>query len=299
MSHSRSEIDEICGAIAATNGRSFTLERSETVGGGCINSAVVLTGSGERYFVKLNRRSRLGMFQAEAAGLAELASAAAVRVPTPVCAGQTGESAFLVLEYLPLRSGNGSVLERLGQRLAMQHRVTSGGFGWKRDNTIGSTAQPNPSYQDWVAFWREARIGFQVQLAAKHGARTTLIKKTERLVDGLEQFFVGYRPAPSLLHGDLWGGNFAATGRDEPVIFDPAVYYGDREADIAMTELFGGFGERFYAAYREAWPLDPGYGTRKQLYNLYHVLNHFNLFGGGYASKAEGMVDQLLAELGR
>ena len=100
------------------------------------------------------------------------------------------------------------------------------------------------------------------------------------------------------MHGDLWGGNFAATGQDEPVIFDPAVYYGDREADIAMTELFGGFGPRFYAAYKEAWPLDPGYETRKLLYNLYHILNHFNLFGGGYAAQAEHMIDRLLAETG-
>lgn len=293
-----SEIGEICREIARATGRPFTLTATEHVSGGCINTALVLAGREGRYFVKVNRAASLGMFEAEAAGLAELAGAGAVRVPAPLCTGATGNSAFLVLEYLPLRSAPAASLERFGHQLAALHRTTRAQFGWVRDNTIGSTRQPNPPHDDWVGFWRDARLGFQLQLAARHGAPGALCRQGERLLDGLTALFASYRPQASLLHGDLWGGNFAATESGEPVIFDPAVYFGDRETDIAMTELFGGFGPRFYAAYREAWPLDSGYETRKLLYNLYHVLNHFNLFGGGYAAQATSMMDRLLAETG-
>jgi protein-ribulosamine 3-kinase len=293
-----SKIDTICREIARVTGRPFAPTETEDVGGGCINSALVLAGREGRYFVKLNSAARLDMFEAEAAGLAELAGAGAVRVPVPLCTGQADGSAYLVLEYLPLRSAGVAALERLGRELAALHRASHPSFGWVRDNTIGSTAQPNPLHHDWFKFWREARLGFQLDLAARNGAPGTLIGMGERLQDSFPVLFGSYRPVPSLLHGDLWGGNFAMTEQGEPVIFDPAVYYGDREADIAMTELFGGFGPRFYATYAEAWPLDEGYGTRKVLYNLYHVLNHFNLFGGGYASQAETMIGRLLAEIG-
>jgi fructosamine-3-kinase len=144
---------------------------------------------------------------------------------------------------------------------------------------------------------RDQRLGFQLRLAAQNSLGTKLQRLGELLLANLEGFFPGYRPPASLLHGDLWGGNAAFAISGEPVVFDPAVYYGDREADLAMTELFGGFDSRFYAAYREAWPLDPGYGTRKTLYNLYHILNHANLFGGGYVSQTENMLQRLLAEL--
>lgn len=298
MSLSRSQIEVISREIAHACGRPFLPTETETVSGGCINSAMVLAGREGRYFVKLNDSSRLDMFEAEAAGLAELGAAGGVRVPAPLCTGRVDGSAFLVLEYLPLRAASGSCLERLGRGLAGQHRNTRASFGWTRDNTIGSTPQPNLPSHDWVVFWQEQRIGFQLDLAARRGGRRALSSKGAQLLTALPKLFASYRPVPSLLHGDLWGGNFAATDQDEPVIFDPAVYYGDRETDIAMTELFGGFGARFYAAYREAWPLDPGYETRKLLYNLYHVLNHFNLFGGGYASQAENMMDRLLAEIG-
>jgi fructosamine-3-kinase len=145
-----------------------------------------------------------------------------------------------------------------------------------------------------MPFWRDQRLGYQLKLAARSGR--DLLKKGERILADLGAFFQNYRPVPSLLHGDLWGGNVSAVER-QPVIFDPAVYYGDREADLAMTELFGGFSEQFYQAYRDTWPLDDGYPVRKTLYNLYHVLNHFNLFGGGYGSQAERMIDSLLSEL--
>jgi protein-ribulosamine 3-kinase len=203
--------------------------------------------------------------------------------------------AWLVLEYLPLGSrGSGA---DLGRRLAAMHRHTAPSYGWTRDNTIGSTPQDNTRMDDWIGFFRERRLRPQYDLAARHGAPCRVMDKGERLMAGLAGLFGGHRPAASLLHGDLWGGNHGYSA-GEPVIFDPAVYYGDREADLAMTELFGGYPADFYAAYREAWPLDPGYALRKTLYNLYHVLNHYNLFGGGYLGQAEHMTERLLAELG-
>jgi fructosamine-3-kinase len=165
------------------------------------------------------------------------------------------------------------------------------------DNTIGSTPQKNTPRQDWVAFWREQRLGYQLQLAARQGHGGALQRQGEQLLEYLPDFFTDHRPQASLLHGDLWSGNYSIDSQGQPVIFDPAVYFGDREADLAMTELFGGFGAEFYAAYNSSWPLEPGYAVRKTLYNLYHILNHLNLFGGGYLSQAQRMIQHLLAEV--
>jgi len=288
---------ELAHAIAAATGRPFAPAVPREVGGGCINRALVLEDGDRRYFVKLNGAARLAMFQAEAEGLRELAATRTVRVPQPVCSGTAAGQAFLALEYLPLRGLEARAQEELGTQLAQLHRATAPCFGWRRDNTIGSTPQPNDPTDDWVAFWRERRLGFQLRLAADNGYGSSLQREGETLLDRLPAFFRDYRPAASLLHGDLWGGNAAAMDSGEPVIFDPAVYYGDREADLAMTELFGGFGGRFHDAYRETWPLDAGYRVRKNLYNLYHVLNHLNLFGGGYRAQAQQMIERLLAEI--
>jgi fructosamine-3-kinase len=288
--------DRIAAEIRNATGEAFAIAHRAGLGGGCINDACLLKGGGRRYFVKLKRADKAEMFAAEAEGLAEILATKTLRVPAPVCHGADSSASWLVLEYLEL-GGRGDARE-LGRRLAALHRVTGRRFGWKRDNTIGSTPQVNTPGKDWIAFWREHRLGFQLRLAAKNGFRGTLQAMGERLMGRLGAFFTGYTPAPSLLHGDLWGGNHGYTVSGEPVVFDPAVYYGDREADLAMTELFGGFGAGFYAAYNEAWPLDSGYAVRKQLYNLYHVLNHANLFGGGYASQAEAMMERLLAAAG-
>lgn len=284
---------QIDAAIGTATGRPFAARERRETGGGCINRGLTLTGLDDRrYFVKFNEARHAEMFAAEAEGLTELEAAAAIRVPHPVTRGVAGGQAFLVLEWLPL-GGRGDGAE-LGRRLAQLHRHTWHAFGWRRDNTIGSTLQTNTPDQDWISFFRDMRLGFQLALAERNGAPGRLLRQGERLLSGLADFFPGYRPVPSLLHGDLWGGNFAFSD-GAPVLFDPAVYYGDREADLAMTELFGGFPADFPAAYREAWPLDPGYATRKTLYNLYHILNHFNLFGGGYADQAEAMIGRLLA----
>jgi fructosamine-3-kinase len=212
-----------------------------------------------------------------------------------VCSASAAGHAFLVLEFLPL-GGRGDPAE-LGRGLAAMHRRTAPEPGWWRDNTIGSTPQPNESAGGWAAFWRERRLGFQLDLVRRNGYGR-LADRGERLRERVGALLEGHRPEASLLHGDLWSGNYGYTRDGAPVIFDPAVYYGDREADLAMTELFGGFPGAFYRAYREAWPLPPGYELRRDLYNLYHVLNHVNLFGGGYAGQAQRLVERLLAEAG-
>jgi protein-ribulosamine 3-kinase len=287
----------ISASISGVEG-TVSLEHAVPVGGGSINSCYRLEGQGRTYFVKLNRASGLPMFEAERDGLAELAAAGRIRVPRPVCSGQAEGAAFLVMECIRFGRATAGSAARLGRELAGLHRVAGEAFGWWRDNTIGSTPQPNARDDDWVRFWRDQRLGHQLRLAAQHGLGGALQRQGERLLACLSAFFSAYHPVPSLLHGDLWGGNTAADEEGAPVIFDPAVYYGDREADLAMTELFGGFPEAFYAAYREAWPLDAGYGQRKTLYKLYHVLNHANLFGGGYVRQAERMTEQLLSEVG-
>jgi protein-ribulosamine 3-kinase len=282
-------------AIARATGSPFRIKSRDAVGGGCINETYRVEGPGFACFVKVNRADRAEMFAAEAAGLAALADARAVRVPKPVCHGANRERSWLVLEYIELRPVSGASLSALGRRLACLHRVTAARYGWHRDNTLGSTPQRNSPSDDWVDFWRERRLGFQLELARSKGGGRRLSELGRRLMETIPVFFAGFRPAASLLHGDLWSGNAAASEEGEPVLYDPAVYYGDRETDLAMTELFGGFAPPFYQAYRAEYPLDAGYETRKTLYNLYHVLNHFNLFGGGYGAQAERMIEQLLA----
>jgi fructosamine-3-kinase len=284
----------IAAEISRAGGEPFSVHAQHSVGGGCINGTHVVEDGGRRWFVKLNGADRLDMFAAEADGLNEIAASQTVRVPQPLCHGVAAGQAFLVLEWLDL-AGSGAE-ELLGRQLAAMHRVVRAAYGWSRDNTIGATLQPNEETMDWMEFMCERRIGHQLDLAVQGGNRR-LRQRGEELLDRMPDLFRDYTPAASLLHGDLWSGNYAVTADAEPVIFDPAVYYGDREADLAMTELFGGFGAGFYAAYNEAWPLDAGYRVRKTLYNLYHVLNHYHMFGGGYGGQAERMIDQLLAEL--
>lgn len=284
--------------IGEVTGIPFRANRIGGLGGGCINEAYQVADQVRAYFVKVNRSDALEMFEAEAEGLEEMARAEAVEVPRPVCVGRAGRHAYLVMTWLDLGGAGRDPGARLGRELAALHRHRSPRFGWHRDNTIGSTPQPNAWSHDWLEFWRDRRLGFQLDLAASRGHGARLTDRGRRLLERLDGLFSGYTPEPSLLHGDLWSGNFAVTRDGRPVIFDPAVYYGDREADLAMTELFGGFSDSFYAAYAEAWPLDPGYPVRKTLYNLYHILNHLNLFGGGYAAQAGQMIDRLISQLG-
>ncbi len=281
--------------LSVATGQSFAIRKRQALSGGCINQAWKISDSERAFFVKIHAAAGLAMFEAEAAGLTELAASQTVRVPKPVSWGSAADLAWLALEYLPL--GGTGAMATLGRQLAALHRQPQPYFGWRRDNTIGSTLQRNTRSDDWIEFWREQRLSLQLELAAKNGYGGGLQRQGEALLARLAGLFVSYQPTPALLHGDLWSGNAGATVDGEPVVFDPAVYYGDREADLAMTELFGGFPACFYAAYREAWPLDAGYVQRRMLYNLYHVLNHLNLFGGGYLAQAERLIAQLLAEL--
>jgi fructosamine-3-kinase len=246
-------------------------------------------------FVKRLPLSERWRLEAETDGLERLARAGAIRVPQVLGLGTSGDEAWIELEWLDLHPADAGADARMGAALARLHAVTGPAFGLERDNAIGATPQPNAPSGDWAGFWRSRRLGFQLDLAARNGHCGRLQDRGRLLLDKLAAFFAGHRPQPSLLHGDLWGGNRAMLADGAPVFFDPAVYYGDREADLAMTRLFGGFGPRFYAAYEAAWPLDAGAAARRDLYNLYHVLNHLNLFGVGYRAKAESMIDALLA----
>jgi fructosamine-3-kinase len=266
--------------------------------GGDINAAYRLRTPQHQWFIKINLAQLADMFAAEAEGLQALAAQNCIRVPEVIAQGQFGSQAFLVLEYIELQGLRGESSSRMGQQLAQLHRIPQSYFGWHRDNTIGSTPQSNQRDHDWVSFWQRQRLGKQLQIAADNGYHGQLQKLGERLIIAVPLFFSDYTPQPSLLHGDLWGGNASADTDGQPVIYDPACYYGDRETDLAMTELFGGFNADFYAAYNAVYALDTGYKTRKTLYNLYHILNHLNLFGTGYLQQAQQMINQLLSELG-
>ncbi len=264
------------------------------VAGGCINRCWSVAGDGARWFLKVNRRESAAMFAAEALGLAALGKSSAIRVPAVVGEGQTEDCAYLLLEWIPLASSTGGASAALGAGLAALHRDMAERFGFDVDNFIGSTPQPNGWRETWADFFGEQRLAYQLRLAARNGYGGLLQELGMQLRQRLDALLAGHEPAPSLLHGDLWGGNWGCDDHGKPVIFDPAVYFGDRESDLAMTRLFGGFGADFYAAYEEVWPLPSGAGERVDLYNLYHVLNHANLFGGSYLDQAMSMMRRLL-----
>jgi len=248
--------------------------------------------AGAGVFRKSGPASSLAMFEAEAEGLRELAATGTVRVPEVVDVGVASGSAFIEMERLELAPPDGDCASLFGRQLADLHRVTAREFGWTRDNTIGLTPQLNPRTADWVEFLVEHRLRFQLELARKNGHDGELQRLGERVLAGVPELFREYSPSPSLLHGDLWSGNWAKAD-GAPVTFDPAVYYGDREADLAMTRLFGGFPQAFYEAYEKAWPLAPGHEQRNTLYQLYHMLNHLNLFGSGYRARTMQMLREL------
>lgn len=285
-------------AIGDTLGASLQAHPVDRVHGGSINQCYRWESDLGSIFVKVAPARSRDMFEAEAAGLEALRSANAVRIPKVLGVGTYAGNAWLALEWIERGQPSSAVEARLGEQLARQHRVTQPAFGWERNNTIGSTPQLNDWDPTWVTFLRERRLRYQLDLAGSQGYGGRLQRKGNALLDRVGDFFSAYRPAPALLHGDLWGGNRTTDGQGQPVIFDPAVYYGDREADLAMTRLFGGFGAAFYAAYEAGWALDAGAPVRTDLYNLYHVLNHLNLFGGGYVVQAVSLIEGLLAQLG-
>ena len=279
----------------------FVVTAVDGVGGGCIHTAVQVrgetSGGKKSYFAKVNEAGKKKLFEAEKEGLEAIARAGRVRVPGVVAIGDDGDDAWLVLEWLELMPLDALSGAKLGHALAAQHRLPQEKFGWGRDNFIGSSPQVNGWSEDWLEFWRGKRLHAQLRIAMRNRLPSKMIDRGERLVTDCDAFFRTYTPAKSLLHGDLWGGNASATSGGEPAVFDPAVYVGDREADMAMTQLFGGFPKEFHAAYRDAWPLDGGFAVRRDFYNLYHVLNHANLFAGEYVRQSERAIEKLLAEI--
>jgi len=245
------------------------------VSGGCIHRCYRVTIGGQSRFLKLNDARHADAFAAEADGLAAVRKVG-LPAPEPLDHGAAGGQAYLLLEFLDLKARGD--FAALGQMLAAAHRKAGPRFGWARDNYIGATPQQNRWCDGWAEFWHARRLQPQLELARRKGFDLPGIDARPLLQN--------HKPQPSLLHGDLWSGNAGFTAQG-PVVFDPAVYCGDREVDLAMTELFGGFPREFYRAYNEAFPLGAGYEKRKHLYNLYHLLNHLNLFGGGYLEQVK------------
>ncbi len=271
------------------------IESFTPVAGGDICESFKVECKTKTYFLKVHHPGMHAMLQGEAQNLRALAETMTLRVPLPVAHGQTGTYCYLLLEFLELQPAGSD--ETLGRLLAQLHQYTESYYGWFEDNWIGTTPQPNTKNTDWVSFWRHRRLAYQLNLAKHNGAPRELLEQGDCLLGDMDRLFESHLPRPSLLHGDLWSGNFSFDKNARPVVFDPACYYGDRETDLAMTELFGGFSREFYSAYAESYPLDNGYQVRKDFYNLYHVLNHFNLFGGNYARQAENICRQVLSEL--
>lgn len=267
------------------------------VGGGCISAArIVELEDGRSLFVKSNRRGPAEMFEREAEGLAALAAVGALRVPGDTETGAIGDTAWIAMEAIESAPPGPRFWEAFGESFARLHREgRADRFGFPHDNYLGATLQPNGWMDDWTEFWRHRRLGHQLELAREGGrSDPELDRLGDRVLARLEDFLGGIDEPPSLLHGDLWSGNFLTGPAGEPVVIDPACSYGHREADLAMTRLFGGFDARFYAAYEAAWPLAPGHRERLPLYELYHLLNHLNLFGGSYRGRCVAVLRRLV-----
>ncbi len=256
------------------------------IGGGCISQTErIRVKSGRELFLKQHGGAEgASMLAAEAAGLQALASGTGPRVPAVENVWTEGRTTYLLMEFIESGSRSGNFFHDFGVKLARLHRERSETrFGFHMDNYIGSTPQRNTWSDTWIQFFGEQRLGYQIRLArTQRLADKRMVDDVERIISRLESLLVEPEQA-SILHGDLWGGNYLVDETGAAVIIDPAVYFGHREADLAMTELFGGFSPDFYRAYEEEWPLQPGYRERSDLYNLYHMLNHLNIFGGGYA----------------
>ena len=288
----------VAAALTAALGRPVASAPDATVGGGSIHVAHRWPSAAGPLFVKLAPAADAPLLAAEAEGLAALAATHAVVVPAVLARGVADRHAWLALEWLELVPDPEASDAALGERLAALHRASAPRFGYAADNYIGRTPQRNGWCDDWPKFLLERRLRPQLDLAAANGNTGPLQTRGARLLGAVGAFYAGYRPVPALLHGDLWNGNRGALRDGTPVVYDPAPYFGDREADLAMARLFVGFGARFYEGYAASWAPDPGAGERVALHQLYHVLNHLNLFGGGYARQALALIDRLLSSAG-
>lgn len=290
-------IDE---ALSALFGSGVGISQRERISGGDINDAYGITlTNGCRIFMKANTKDNTLFFTAEAAGLSAISATGAVGTPRILACGtdeEKGGCSFLLLEFIYGGKRMPDYWEILGHQLADMHKapvadyVQGGTYGFVSDNYIGARSQINTPYESWTAFFRDCRLEVQFRSAVRY-FDTADRKKITRLLDHMEDILI--EPEyPSLLHGDLWGGNVITGNDGKAWLIDPAVYVGHAEADIAMTELFGGFSAAFYGAYREAGILQSGYEQRRDIYNLYHLLNHLNMFGSGYLSSVKRIVER-------
>ncbi|OAN18116.1 hypothetical protein A3K86_04170 [Photobacterium jeanii] len=270
--------------------RPFKIREHQPVDGGDINQCFCISDGEDRFFIKLNDREHVAVFETEAESLRLLNEADCIEIPQLIHLGTCREKSFLVLNYLPTKAMDDESSFELGRSLANLHLWgEQAEYGFDLDNYIGLTPQPNKWRRKWCRFFAEQRIAWQLQLCEEKGIRFGSI---DTITGNVIDYLVHHQPKPSLLHGDLWHGN-CALSVNGPIIFDPASYWGDRECDIAMTELFNGYPPSFYEGYNQVWPLDEGYEDRRDLYNLYHVLNHCNLFGGEYLRQAEHIINKL------
>ncbi len=273
------------------------IQRVSVVGGGSISRVLRVDTDQHAYLLKWHTDAPPAMFTSEAHGLRLLADSRTLRVPTVIAAYDTmpEHPAFLLIEWIESVGDTTSrhIQAALGEKLARMHMHSATAFGLDHNNYIGRTPQYNGWYDDWVAFFRERRLQPQIELALAEGNLSfQRARRLDRIQADLDTLLAHVPRHPALLHGDLWSGNVVADARKHPVLVDPAVYYGDREAELAFTELFGGFTADFYRAYQATYPLDAGYADRRDLYNIYHLLNHVNLFGESYGE----MLDRAIAK---
>ncbi|MCW8108785.1 fructosamine kinase family protein [Alteromonas ponticola] len=274
----------------------FVVQNYHRVAGGDTHDCFIVKDDTHRYFVKTSTVLPLSAFTQEAEGLAAIRATSTLGCPSVVCWGQitTNEKpvSYLVLQHIKFQSSSDNAWSELGEKLAAMHQFPppDNQFGWQQSNYLGATVQTNTPSQSWAHFFAEQRIGAMLEMLAHKNIRMI---NPDQLVERVLIFLSDHKPRPSLVHGDLWSGNIGFS-KHGPVIFDPAIYIGDAETDIAMTELFGRFNGNFYRAYYESIPLNPGYEARKQVYQLYHLLNHALLFGGDYVSSSQSIIQQFL-----
>lgn len=280
---------------------SATVISSEGVGGGCISEAArvrIRRGDGQssEWFVKTNEATFLDNFQAEIDGLNRLSESSTIRVPTEIAVGAVGGSAWLVTEWIDQAPRPSEFFVGFGRDLARMHQATSGAeIGLDRDNYLGSAPQPNAPRDRWSEFFADQRIGFQLRWAVDQQlADSSLREGCQQIVDSMDRLLDGRDEQTSLLHGDLWSGNYLCDAAGRATIIDPAAYYGCREAEFGMLRLFGSCPDSFYDAYQDTFPLPGGWQRRVSVYVLYHLLNHLNLFGSGYLDQCRTVTAQIL-----
>ncbi|MEZ9525328.1 fructosamine kinase family protein [Enterovibrio norvegicus] len=276
--------------LSLTLGQQFEVDEKTPIDGGDINECYAISSGNIRFFVKVNSRENLAIYEAEAESLRHLANSGVVSVPQVIYIGVIKEKAVLVLDYIPMKPLNEESAYLLGREMAHLHQWGDQlEYGFDIDNFVGTTEQRNNWHRKWANFFADHRIGLQLKLAEERGMS---FGDVETIVESIKERLTGHQPKPSLLHGDLWTGN-ASMSINGPIVYDPACYWGDREVDIATTQLFSGFPDRFYEGYAEVWPLDEEFESRKDIYNLYHMLNHCLLFGGHYLEETEALITKL------